>query len=34
VSEETGGISVAVGGRFRLNMSSEELESFLTNEWV
>ena len=32
VSEETGGISVAVNGMFRLRLSAEELESILTNE--
>ena len=32
VSEETGGISVAVNGRFRLRLSAEELESILTEE--
>ena len=32
VSEETGGISVAVKGRFRLRLSAEELESILTEE--
>ena len=32
VSEETGGISVAMNGAFRLRMSAEELESFLTDE--
>ncbi len=32
VSEETGGISVAVSGRFRLRLSAEELESVLTEE--
>ena len=32
VSEETGGISVAVNGTFRLRLSAEELESILTNE--
>ena len=32
VSEETGGISVAVKGRFRLNLSAEELEGILTKE--
>lgn len=32
VSEETGGISVAVKGIFRLRLSAEELESILTKE--
>ena len=32
VSEETGGISVAVKGRFLLNLSAEELEGILTKE--
>ena len=32
VSEETGGISVAVKGEFRLRLSAEELESILTKE--
>ena len=32
VSEETGGISSAKGGGFRLRLSAEELESILTNE--
>lgn len=32
VSEETGGISIARGGEFRLNLSAEELESVLTAE--
>jgi len=32
VSEETGGISVAVNGAFKLRLSAEELESILTNE--
>jgi uncharacterized protein (TIGR00159 family) len=32
VSEETGGISVAVKGEFRLRLSAEELESVLTKE--
>ena len=32
VSEETGGISVAIKGRFRLHLSAEELESILTAE--
>ena len=34
VSEETGGISVAIGGEFRLRLSAEELESILTKEMV
>ena len=32
VSEETGGISIAVKGVFRLRLSAEELESLLTKE--
>ena len=32
VSEETGGISLAMGGYFRLRLTAEELESFLTKE--
>ena len=32
VSEETGGISVAIKGVFRLRLSAEELESILTKE--
>ena len=32
VSEETGAISVAQHGKFRLNLSAEELESILTTE--
>ena len=32
VSEETGGISIAVNGRFHLRLSAEELESILTKE--
>ncbi len=32
VSEETGGISIASGGHFRLRLSAEELESVLTEE--
>jgi len=32
VSEETGGISVAIKGKFHLNLSAEELESILTKE--
>lgn len=31
VSEETGGISVAQGGEFRLHMEGNELESYLVN---
>ena len=34
VSEETGSISVAIGGEFRLRLSAEELESILTKEMV
>ena len=34
VSEETGGISIAKDGEFRLRLSAEELESFLTHEMV
>ncbi len=34
VSEETGGISVAMNGAFKLHMSAEELEIFLTEELV
>lgn len=34
VSEETGGISVAFKGTFRLRLSAEELESILTKELV
>ena len=34
VSEETGGISVASKGEFRLRLSAEELESILTKELV
>lgn len=33
VSEETGGISLAQNGQFRLRLSAEELERALTNEW-
>lgn len=33
VSEETGGISIAQGGHFRLRLSGEELERALTEEW-
>ena len=32
VSEETGGISIAMRGKFRLHLSAEELESILTQE--
>ena len=32
VSEETGGISIAMGGKFRLRMTAEERESFLSKE--
>ena len=32
VSEETGSISVAIKGRFRLHLSAEELDSILTTE--
>ena len=31
VSEETGGISIAQSGRFRLRLSAEELEQVLTD---
>lgn len=34
VSEETGGISIAEKGSFRLRMSAEELESALSKEWI
>lgn len=34
VSEETGGISVAIRGQFRLRLSAEQLESILTEEIV
>lgn len=34
VSEETGRISVAMRGEFRLRLSAEELESVLTSEFV
>lgn len=34
VSEETGGISAAIGGSFRLRLTPEELERLLTSEWV
>ena len=33
VSEETGSISMAYGGRFRLKLTPESLESLLTSEW-
>lgn len=33
VSEETGGISIAEGGNFRLRLSAEELESVLSKDW-
>lgn len=33
VSEETGGISIAEKGNFRLRLSAEELESTLSKEW-
>lgn len=33
VSEETGGISVAMNGEFRLRLSSEQLERILTDEF-
>ncbi len=33
VSEETGGISVARDGQFRLRLSAEELERVLSTEW-
>jgi len=32
VSEETGHISVAIRGQFKLRLSAEELESILTEE--
>ena len=32
VSEETGGISIASKGTFRLRLSAEELEAVLTEE--
>jgi diadenylate cyclase len=32
VSEETGGITVAIKGQFQLRLSSEKLESVLTEE--
>lgn len=34
VSEETGGISIAEKGSFRLRLSAEELESTLSKEWI
>ena len=34
VSEETGGISIAEKGNFRLRLSAEELESVLSKEWI
>ena len=34
VSEETGAISIAVHGEFRLHLSAEELESILTKNLV
>ena len=34
VSEETGGISVAIKGEFQLRLSAEKLESILTREMV
>ena len=33
VSEETGGISIAENGNFKLRLSAEELESILSKEW-
>lgn len=33
VSEETGAISIAQGGQFRLRLTGEELERALTEEW-
>lgn len=33
VSEETGGISIAENGNFKLRLSPEELESILSKEW-
>lgn len=33
ISEETGGISVAEDGQFRLRLTAEELERTLTTEW-
>ena len=32
VSEETGGISAAINGEFKLRLSAEELESIITKE--
>ena len=32
VSEETGGIGIAIKGKFRLRLSAEELESILARE--
>ena len=34
VSEETGSISIAEKGTFRLRLSGEELESALSKEWI
>ena len=34
VSEETGGISVAMSGQFRLRLTAEELERIITDNWV
>ena len=34
VSEETGRISVAIKGEFKLRLSAEELESILTQEML
>ena len=34
ISEETGGISIAENGQFRLRLTPEELERTLTSEWV
>lgn len=34
VSEETGSISIAQNGQFRLSLSAEELEGILTNEMI
>ncbi len=34
VSEETGGISIAENGNFRLRLSAEELESALSKDWI
>lgn len=33
VSEETGGISAAINGEFRLRLTAEELEGLLNKEW-